>query len=748
MAGELEALRFTARERGHRLAELQVFEAHGRERFEAVEHRGFFGEEDHGFADRHVEHIGDVHFAKPAVHIGAGDAHFEGFGPVARAIAIGAAQIHVGQELHLDMFEAGAATGRATAIARIEAESAGGIAARLGFGRAGEHRTDRIEGADITRRVGARGLADRALIDHDHVFEQIDAEDGVMRADRFDRFAERLRAGAVKHVLHERGFARARDAGDGDQPPERQTRRHAAQIVFARAAHFEPARIGRDRAARDAFIGTLAAGQVGAGQGVGVARLRGRTVEDDFAAAFAGAGADVEDAVGCEHDLRIVLDHHQRIAGIAQPVHDFDHPVHVARMQADRRFVEHEQRVDERSAERGGQVDALDLAARKRAALPVEREVTQAHIAQKARAGAQFVHQQFAGFVEHAGQFERRDEIAQALDRHRHQIVNREAGQGVELGLRPARMHRAKARIAAEGARGLRVCAHAPEQRIGLQARAAAGLARRIAAVLREQHADVHLVGLAFEPCKEALDAIPLGRPGFIPAHEGRVAVQQPLLVFVGQVAIRHIERDAVFLGALDEIVLAFLEARGLPRLDRTFGQGFAFVGDDQPEIDADHAAEATAGIAGTERRIERERGRRRIAVGDVAFGAMQSGREPGHDLAARRVVGLQVMHGAPALAHAQRGFERFGDARALGVADPEPILDHLQHARFAMHVLAMDAGIALGFEMLAHFVGTEIGRHPDLEADEHTRIAERGGAFGQRGQDGFGCIALHRLAA
>ena len=59
---------------------------------------------------------------------------------------------------------------------------------------------------------------------------------------------------------------------------------------------------------------------------------------------------------------------------------------HVARVQADRRLVEHEQRVHERRAERGGQVDALHLAAGQRARLAVEREVAQAHFAEIAEA--------------------------------------------------------------------------------------------------------------------------------------------------------------------------------------------------------------------------------------------------------------------------------------------------------------------------------------------------------------------------
>jgi hypothetical protein len=44
-------------------------------------------------------------------------------------------------------------------------------------------------------------------------------------------------------------------------------------------------------------------------------------------------------------------------------VHDPDDAAHVARVQADAGLVEHEQGVHQRGAERGGQVDALHLAA-------------------------------------------------------------------------------------------------------------------------------------------------------------------------------------------------------------------------------------------------------------------------------------------------------------------------------------------------------------------------------------------------
>jgi hypothetical protein len=46
-----------------------------------------------------------------------------------------------------------------------------------------------------------------------------------------------------------------------------------------------------------------------------------------------GARSHVEQPVGFQHDLRIVLDHHERIARVAQALHHLDHAAHVARVQ-------------------------------------------------------------------------------------------------------------------------------------------------------------------------------------------------------------------------------------------------------------------------------------------------------------------------------------------------------------------------------------------------------------------------------
>ena len=273
-----------------------------------------------------------------------------------------------------------------------------------------------------------------------------------------------------------------------------------------------------------------------------------------------------------------MLDDQQGIAGVAQSVHDGDHAAHVARVQADRRLVEHKQRVDERGAERGGEIDALDLAAREGARLAVECQVAEANSADIPEPRPQFREYQFRGLVERRGQVQILDEVAALAHRHAHQSVDVGSARATQ-----------RATLRAEP----------PQQRIRLEPCAVAGRALRIAAVLRQQDADVHLVGLGLQPCKEAFQSIPgLLRPGAF-------AFDHPLAIGGGQLAPRHIERDAVALRMAHEIILAFLERGRLPGADCAGAEGLAGVGDHQRVVDADHTTEASALLAGADGGIE-----------------------------------------------------------------------------------------------------------------------------------------------
>src|SRR5215469_7960513 len=215
--GELEALRFAAGERRHRLPELEVLESDIAERREPRSHFGRIGEESARLGYGELEHLGDAE--PPAVRALAADV--EHFLTVAPAIALGAAQVHVREELHLHVLEAVAAAGGAAAVTGVEAEGAAAVLALLRGGLSREQRADRIEGADVARGVRACRAADRVLIDHDHIIDELRARKTYKAPGILRRPAAVLEQRRVENVFDQGRLARARDSRDAHQALER-----------------------------------------------------------------------------------------------------------------------------------------------------------------------------------------------------------------------------------------------------------------------------------------------------------------------------------------------------------------------------------------------------------------------------------------------------------------------------------------------------------------------------------------------
>ena len=93
----------------------------------------------------------------------------QNFGPVTLAIAIGAAQIHVTQELHFDMFKTRAAARGTPSVATVKAELGGGVAALFRKRRQCKNFSKAVPCAHITYRVGARRFANGRLVDKHHI---------------------------------------------------------------------------------------------------------------------------------------------------------------------------------------------------------------------------------------------------------------------------------------------------------------------------------------------------------------------------------------------------------------------------------------------------------------------------------------------------------------------------------------------------------------------------------------------------
>src|SRR5258708_2931629 len=79
--------------------------------------------------------------------------------------------------------------------------------------------------------------------------------------------------------------------------------------------------------------------------------------------ACARARPQIEIVIGGAHDVRIVFDDQDRVSQVAQVMKNLDEPVRIARVQADRRLIEHVKGPHEARAERRRQLDALRLAA-------------------------------------------------------------------------------------------------------------------------------------------------------------------------------------------------------------------------------------------------------------------------------------------------------------------------------------------------------------------------------------------------
>ena len=183
LLGELHALRLAARQRRRRLPELDVAEADVLQRPQLVGDRREVLEQRQRLIDGQLEHVGDRLAAV---------LDLERLAVVAAALALLARDVDVGQEVHLDRDDAVALARLAAAALDVEREAAGPEAARLRVGHHREQIADEREQAGVGRRIRSRRAADRRLIDLDHLVDQLDAVDPIVRA--------RLVAGPVERL--------------------------------------------------------------------------------------------------------------------------------------------------------------------------------------------------------------------------------------------------------------------------------------------------------------------------------------------------------------------------------------------------------------------------------------------------------------------------------------------------------------------------------------------------------------------
>ena len=89
-----------------------------------------------------------------------------------------------------------------------------------------------------------------------------------------------------------------------------------------------------------------------------------RSFGDDLAAVLTGGRTQVHDPVCFTDGFIVMFDDQDSVAQVAQALECLQQPGVVARVQANRRLVEHIQHADQPRADLRGQADALGFAAR------------------------------------------------------------------------------------------------------------------------------------------------------------------------------------------------------------------------------------------------------------------------------------------------------------------------------------------------------------------------------------------------
>ncbi len=323
---ELDTLRFAAGQRRRALAEVDVAQAHVIQRHQLVVDARLVLEERDRVLHRHVEHFTD---RKPA------ELHIERLTVVPLAAALLARDIHIREEVHLDLDETIALAGLAAPTLHVEGEASRAVTAQLRLRHLGEEFPNGRKEPRIRRRVRARGAPDRRLVDIDDLVEVLEAGDALVGAGDDARAEEMARKRLLEDILHERALARPRHTGHRHEEPKREFGRHVAEVVLLRPLDANHAL----RIARTPALGALDLLRP-------IEILRGdalldlhhflhRALGDHFAAMLAGAGTEIDQVIGLHDRLFIVLHDEHRVAKVAQPLERLEKARVVALMEAD-----------------------------------------------------------------------------------------------------------------------------------------------------------------------------------------------------------------------------------------------------------------------------------------------------------------------------------------------------------------------------------------------------------------------------
>src|SRR5262245_21621 len=277
LAGQLDPLGLAPGERGRRLAELDVVQAHVMQGLELVPHVRDVLEQHQQLLDVHLQHVGDRFVLELDLQRLAAE-------PL--AFADGARHPDVREKIHFQPRAAVAFAGFAAAAFHVEAEATGLVAAALGLRQLAEQVADFVEDFDIGAGVGARRAADRRLVDGDQLVEVLQPFDRPVSAGTALALVQVAVEGFDDDVADQRALAAAADARDADEFTQRNLDVDVLQVVVCRAEHSQE--IAAAVAADLRNCDLLLARKVLAGEAAPVFDyFAGRTLYDELAPADA-----------------------------------------------------------------------------------------------------------------------------------------------------------------------------------------------------------------------------------------------------------------------------------------------------------------------------------------------------------------------------------------------------------------------------------------------------------------------------
>ncbi len=456
-----------------------------------------------------------------------------------------------------------------------------------------------------------------------------------------------------------------------------------------------------------------------------------RSAPHELATALAAAWAEIDEVIRGANDLLFMLDDQQSVALVAQAMHDPHEPAHVARVQADARFIHDKERVDQRRAQTRRQVYPLHFAATQRARRAIQREITNADLAQIIQARPDFVPQQLSCLIAR-GNLDAAEKLARIGDGKRLEL-----GQGKKNG---SVFRRVLWRLRNAGQFGERSRGSLDfvVQSFWLITFSSAFGTSDVSAVSAEQHAHMHLVGLAFQPPEKAAHAVPaivcvifvgIIRPRFL-------AFDDEVLVGLWQLVEWDVDVDLFARACPQQILLRFAKLGSAENAHGALPDAEAAIRDRLVQIDGNGAAKPAAFRTGAQRVVETEQPRCRRPNVEVAICAVPAGGERnfGWFAADAGSIGVEHDYVEPALAKTERRFDCLDQSAAVFIGNCDSILNYLDAGAEAFDIRLLvhaqrfvgnpDAEITLALQKLEKFPRLGFGRNGDPERDEE--IASR----------------------